>query len=245
MFKKLSILSPISVFCAYLLASIPIAQAITITTGYSKNWSGYVITAHSPFTSVTATWAVPTVASAPAPSYSSTWIGIGGVYINSNQLVQAGTEQDVKPDGTKAYFAWYEVYPKFPVVAGDVAPGDFITTTVYKLSGSPPTWHITMTDTSTGTTLIDRDVRVKTNFAAEASAEFIVERPLIRVGNQLTPLADFGTVEFSNCTTNQGDLDSPAQATRVVMTDDGTSSGAVLASPSALSGNNFSVDWGT
>jgi len=225
------------------LSSVPsmVLASPTVTTTYSKNWSGYIGNNPHPFNSISASWTVPAVATPSHPSYSSVWIGIGGAYQNSNKLVQAGTEQDVNSDGSTTYYAWYEIYPKLPVNLGPVAPGDSISTSIYRTPGSPPTWHITMIDTTADRTLIDTDIKLKTNFASQASAEFIVERPLIRVGNQLTPLADFNSVTFTNCETDQGSLSALGDVTKVIMTDDGTSSGTHLATPGSLSGDDFSV----
>ena len=67
-------------------------------TAYSYNWAGYYVTGTG-FTSVSASWTVPTVATT-STGYSSVWVGIGGV--NGNGLVQIGTEQDCLSSGTTA-----------------------------------------------------------------------------------------------------------------------------------------------
>src|ERR1041385_453473 len=119
--------APLTLIPIYLLFMTPAAFASS--TSYSSNWAGYVATG-GPFTSVSASWTVPSVASTPSPAYSSAWIGIGGAYKNSNKLVQAGTEQDVDSSGHASYSAWYEVYPLGTVVVGSVSAGDTITTTI-------------------------------------------------------------------------------------------------------------------
>jgi hypothetical protein len=96
---------------------------------------------------------------------------------------------------------------------------------------------------SNSTVLLDIDVKAKTNFAAEASAEFIVERPLLVLGHQIAPLAHFTDVTFSGCTAGVISLTSLDTATAITMTSDGTSSGTSLASPSSLSGDSFTVSW--
>jgi hypothetical protein len=218
----------------------------TETDDYSINWSGYVATAPTPFTSASATWEVPTISSS-SPAYSAVWVGIGGYYISSNKLIQAGTEQDYLSSGP-SYYAWVEIYPKAPVTIGSVSAGDTITVTISKNVGNPPSWHIKMTKTqgtSTPITLIDQDQRVKTNRASEASAEFIVERPLNLIGHQLLPLAEFGSVTFSNCKINQVGLGLITDFTMYTMTSTGTSLGDHLATPSDLSGNEFTIAYGT
>ncbi len=239
MMKK-EILALSSIAMMTLMIILPAVSAITITPEYTTNWSGYVATAPTPFTSVSASWTVPTVTAASTPAFSAIWTGIGGWYRNSNKLIQAGTEQDVTSGGT-SYFAWYEVYPKAPVNLATVNAGDSVTVSIYENKGNPATWHITITVNSIK--LLDTDVRAKTNFASEASAEFIVERPLLVLGHQLASLADFTDITFSNCNAGSTGLGSVNSALAVTMTRSGTSSGTTLASPTTLSGNGFTVTW--
>src|SRR5438445_9051939 len=65
-------------------------------TSSSSNWSGYAANGGT-FTSVTATWTVPTV-SATSSGADATWVGIGG--LTSNDLLQAGTQAMVDGSGT-------------------------------------------------------------------------------------------------------------------------------------------------
>jgi hypothetical protein len=242
--KKAFLPTLLSVFMLMLLFSAAPVSAAT-TTEYSSNWSGYVATTSrsDPFTLVSATWTVPTVETTPSPAYSSVWVGIGGWYRNGSKLIQAGTEQDVDSDGSPTYSAWYEVYPqKFPVPIGDVEPGDTISVSISKISEKPEYWNITVTDN--GNPLLNENVKLKPNFASQATAEFIVERPLLIRGHQLAPLADFGTVTFSNCTTNLDGLGSLDNIVQVNMTSDGSSTGTLLASPGDLSGNGFTIKYG-
>ncbi len=240
--KKLFILFIFAVSLTLLI--FPTSISASVTTTYSSNWAGYVATTSTstPFTSVSATWKVPKVSDTPSPAFSSAWVGIGGAYRNSSKLIQAGTEQDVASDGSVTYSAWYEIYPQFPVTVGTVNAGDTIFVSISKLPGKPPaTWNITMKDGTT--TLLDMNFKVNPNFASTVSAEFIVERPLLVVGHQVAPLADFGKVTFSGCSTNLGGLGS-LKSREVFMTRDGTATGTPLASPGNLSGNTFSVSYG-
>jgi hypothetical protein len=230
-------------FLAVLLMAIsPIVAALTPTPKYSTNWCGYVATAPTPFTSVNASWIVPTVALSPTPAYSGIWVGIGGWYRNSNKLIQAGTEQDVI-GGVASYSVWYEVYPKAPVNVATISYGDTVTVEIYENAGNPPTWHIKITVTGEAEPILDTDVKIKTNFAAEATAEFIVERPLLVIGHQTATLADFGTVTFNDCTVNGNGLGSITSAYNVTMMSTGTSSGTTLAYLSDISGDSLTVTW--
>jgi archaellum component FlaF (FlaF/FlaG flagellin family) len=160
-------------------------------------------------------------------------------------LIQVGTDQDVLNNGSAVYFAWHEVYPSSPVLIAYISPGDLITASVSQLSTNASTWHMLVLRNSA--TLVDITVRARINLASEDTAEFIVERPAIQVGrrDQLTALADFGTVTFSNCTTNQGTLASLAKAAIVTMKTNATSTGTVLAQPSTLniSADGFTVQY--
>ncbi len=229
---------------AMIMLLLPAPVSAAVTTTYSSNWAGYIATASgsSLFTSASASWTVPTVASTPKPAFSSAWVGIGGVFRNGSKLIQAGPEQDVNSDGTKTYSAWYEIFPQFPVTVGTVSPSDDIFVSITRLEGKPQRWNITMT--KNGTEILDKDFKVNPNFASQASAEFIVERPLLVVGHQTAPLADFGSVTFDNCSTSLGGLSSLTTVTEMIMTSNGTSSGTILATPNdSLSGNSFTVDY--
>ncbi len=221
-----------------LMLTLPAASALTVTDMYSLNWSGYVAYAPTPFTSVSATWTIPEVTGSTT-AYSAIWTGIGGWYRNSNKLIQAGSEQDIT-SATEQYSVWYEIFPQFPVTVATVAPGDTVAVSISENTGKPNTWHITITVNSN--TKLNSDFKVNTNFAAEATAEWIVERPLLVVGHQIAPLADFVTTTFSSCTASGTGLSALTEAYKVTMTSDGTSTGTALATPTSLSGNSFTVN---
>jgi hypothetical protein len=69
----------------------------------------------TPWTSALGSWRVPSVAEpdyaagAGGGWHSSSWVGIDGAG-TSNDVLQAGVEQQVDDDGTAKYFAWYEWY---------------------------------------------------------------------------------------------------------------------------------------
>src|SRR5690348_6309968 len=94
----------------------------------STNWSGYATTG-SRYTSVSGTWKQPTATcSAGQTAYSSFWVGIDGD--TTNTVEQTGTDADCS-SGTPTYYAWYEMYPKFPVnLSNTVKPGDSMSASV-------------------------------------------------------------------------------------------------------------------
>ncbi len=220
---------------------------------YSNNWSGYAAvaapssTTATAFDSISASWTVPEVTSALAPAYSSAWIGLGGFLQRGDRLVQAGTEEDVASDGSKNYYAWLEALPRPAVNVGHVLPRDIINVRINRVGNSKSTWHITLSRESKGIidTLVDNDFTIRTKTVSSGSAEFIVEAPAMvsgRTVSQFLPLADFEKVSFTNCTTNVGGLGSLTNLYKITMTSDGTKDGRLLASPTALADDGFSVN---
>jgi hypothetical protein len=233
---RVSVLVTLVLFSAMLM--LPRASAVpALTTVYASNWSGYVATAPGLYTSVSASWAVPSVSSS-SPAYSSVWIGIGGW--NSTRLIQVGTDQDVLNNGSAVYFAWREVYPGPVFLIGYVSPSDSIAATISQVSANASTWRMLVIRNSDA--LLNLTTRARVSVASQKTAEFIVERPAIQVGrrDQLTAMANFGTVTFSQCSTNQGALASLTSAVMVVMTGSGNSTGQYLAQPGVLETSNDS-----
>ena len=207
------------------------APNVYVRNDTSTNWSGYVA-APGTFTSVSAQWTEPTVTCGASAAYSAFWVGIDGD--TSSTVEQTGTDADCS-GGSPKYYAWYEMYPKFPVnLSGAVHPGDAMTATVSTSGGGQFTLALT-------------DLTAKWSFrtvqplkrAKLASAEVIAEAPSGSGG--VLPLANFGTVTFTTSQANGAALGSlkPTPLTMV------TSGGATKAAPSALdpSGESFSVSW--
>lgn len=199
----------------------------------STNWAGYAAAGSSgQFTTVSAKWTEPTVKCSSAATYSVFWVGLDG--FNSSTVEQTGSAGFCQ-GGSPVYFAWYEVYPKEPIIqinkpvaAGDSfsASATALTSTSFKLviSDSTQKWTFSTKQTLTGANL--------------SSAEVIAEAP----GNSsgVLPLANFGTVHFSSSMVNGKSLGS-FNPDEIVMV---TSGGTVKAQPSALSGGTaFSVTW--
>lgn len=218
--------------------SVPILGRIHhLKNSSSTNWSGYASTSSSGhFTDVKGSWTQPSATcSSGQTAYSSFWVGIDGD--NSNSVEQTGTDADCS-SGTPSYYAWYEMYPKYPVNLSKssypVRPGDHITGEVkYQGSGS---FLLTISNSTRGWSYHTTQSYSK---AARSSAEWIAEAPSSSSG--VLPLADFGTVYFTSCTANGVAISSNPNVDKIVMV---TSSGTVKAQPSSLSGGNaFSVAW--
>jgi hypothetical protein len=201
-----------------------------ITRSTSTNWAGYAATG-SRFTSVSATWKQPTASCTGGTSYSSFWVGLDGD--TSNTVEQTGTDADCS-SGTPVYYAWYEMYPKFPKnLSLAIHPGDTIHASV--TTDGKGSFTLTIANTTTGASFTTNQ-RLKS--AKLSSAEVIAEAPSSSGG--VLPLTNFGTVGFSAAMANGQAIGSfnPDPITMV------TSTGTVKASPSSLSGGTaFSVTW--
>ena len=158
------------------------AAASSLST--SSNWSGYSASGGT-FTSVTGSWTVPSV-SATTAGADATWVGIGG--IDSNDLIQAGTEATVS-GGAVTYNAWIEMLPaSSKPISLSVNPGDSVTVTITEKSAG--LWAIAMQNNTTGGAY-NTTVRYA---SSHTSAEWVQEAPSVNRGT--VPLDDFGTVKF-------------------------------------------------
>ena len=155
-------------------------------TSSSSNWSGYAANGGT-FTSVTATWTVPTV-SATSSGADATWVGIGG--LTTNDLLQAGTQAMVDGSGTVEYSSWIEMLPQSSRnVPLSVSAGDSVTVTITQQGGND--WLIAMKNNTTNGSY---SVTVQYS-SSSSSAEWVQEAP--SVGRGLISLDQFGTVKFS------------------------------------------------
>jgi hypothetical protein len=210
-------------------------------TSQSTNWSAYaVIGSNGAYSTVSGSWVEPSVScTSRSSSYSSFWVGLDGY--NSNSVEQLGTDSDCSRR-TPRYYGWYEMYPNPSVTLSTstylVSPGDTLTASVtyngnstYTLSmSSSRGWHFSTTQSGSFT---------------NSSAEWIAEAPSsCGFTCQVLPLANFGTVNFSNCTANGATIGNYGSSVwqEITMV---TSNGTVKAQPSALNGggDGFSVTW--
>jgi hypothetical protein len=219
-----------------------------ISHSTSTNWSGYAVTAPTPFTDVKGSWVEPAVSCGTTAatkggknkpgrvqsSYAAFWVGLDGY--SSSTVEQTGTDSDCN-GATPTYYAWYEFYPAFPVnFSNPVQPGDTITAEVNDAGGvvtvtiSDTTRHWTQTATHS-----DKGY-------ALSSAEWIAEAPS---SGQVLPLANFGTVDFSNASATGAGTTGPISAFTYDPLTMVTKSGQPKATPSALgsNGTSFSVTW--
>jgi Peptidase A4 family len=204
-----------------------------ISHSTSTNWSGYAVTGAGPYTSVSANWIQPGVNCAETPTaYSAFWVGLDGD--TTNTVEQTGTEADCS-SGSPVYYAWYEMYPKYPVnYSNRVVPGDSMSASVTEAGSG--TFRLTLTDATEGWT---QTTQQKLSHAKLGSAEVIAEAP--SSGRGVLPLADFGTANFSGATVDGSPMASLSGLDPITMD---SSSGAIEAKPSSMSkSGGFSDTW--
>ncbi len=213
-----------------------------VSRSTSTNWSGYAVQTDltSPqtgvVTDVKGTWQVPFVTSSNN-AWSSAWVGIDGY--SSPSVEQIGTDQDTSKRSTR-YYGWYEMYPNAAVLIPGftVGPGNIITAEVRYIGSNQ--YVLSMTNSSTGMSF----QTTQTAAAQRSSAEWIMEAPS---SGTVLPLANFGTIRFSDCSAQIAGTSGPISAwpyDPLTMVTGGRKS-AVKAAPSLLTsgGDGFSVTW--
>ncbi|HYL71112.1 MAG TPA: G1 family glutamic endopeptidase [Candidatus Dormibacteraeota bacterium] len=200
--------------------------------GVSTNWAGYAVSGFGPYTTVSASWTQPAVDCSKTPTgYSVFWVGLDGD--TSKTVEQTGTEANCV-GGSASYAGWYEMFPKRPVISSNrVEPGDSLTASVS--AGVKGSFHLTLTDATQGWSL---NTTQKKKSARRASAEVIAEAPATRKG--VLPLADFAPASFASATINGSLLTETTPGVEPITMKQGET---VKATPSGLSGGNFSVTW--
>jgi hypothetical protein len=113
------------------------------------------------YTGIKGTWTVPAILGTTdgcghaddnhAKAKSSTWIGIGGPGFSN--LLQIGTIQDLEPDNSTHYSAFWEMIPgnasqTYGQNGFGVCPGDTVTATITEQA--PNHWVMAMTNDTTG-----------------------------------------------------------------------------------------------
>jgi hypothetical protein len=200
----------------------------------SSNWAGYFKTG-CVFTTVSGRWTVPTPTSTSTTDISTdaAWIGIGGV--NTNDLIQVGTEETVDPDGTINAAVFYELLPDAPhfPTSITVSPGDKISASLNEVSAN--NWLISITNTTKGQTC----TKTVAYTSSHASVEWIEEDPSYTDGS-LVPFDDFGSVSFTDASaTGNGTSGTLSDASSIKLVDAQYRS---LATPGAILGSDsFSV----
>jgi hypothetical protein len=212
----------------------PIAHApfLGFASG-SINWSGYAADG-STFNSVSASWVQPTGTCTGKETFSAFWVGLDGD--SSDTVEQTGSEVDCR-GGTPHYYAWYEMYPAYPVnFANAVIPGDHFTASV---TASGDNFTLKISDTTEGWS---HTVHKSLSSAKKSSAEVIAEAPCCQSNGNILNLTDFGTVNFSNAMANGAPLGNshPTKINMIASCQGGTCGSNKDKTSALTGGENFS-----
>lgn len=223
------------------LAAAP-AMAATdeaISGTQSTNWAGYAALRSAKYTGIGATWVVPTPEKDDTVPLATdaTWIGIGG--IKKDDLIQAGT-QAITKSGKTTYRAWYELLPDYQkAIPLEVRGGDTVQVTLSEFS--PDLWLLAFSNQTTDA----QYYLVLPYESSRSTAEWIQEMPhLSSSGDSVyAPLDKFGTVTFKDAyavvKTSTKNLEEASVKPITMVSSDGD---IVLASPSSLAADSFSVE---
>jgi hypothetical protein len=253
------LITSLAIAGAAALATVPAALGDTPASdaATSGNWSGYVASGNSNFSSVSGSWVQPAASSCTSgDGYAAFWVGLGGASGQSQSLEQTGTQSDCV-NGQTQYYAWYELVPSAPVKLDmTINPGDHISARV-GVSGTSVT--VALSDQTTGGSTTKT---LQMQNPDTSTADWIAEAPseCDSGGNcQALPLADFSTVTFTSATAtangHTGTISDPNWSAQAVQLSSGDSNGygpqftsaesSASAQPSTLSsdGSSFTVDW--
>ena len=191
----------------YAAAQVPLSPMEPATaTDSSYNWAGYVAGSGT-YSAVFANWIVPRVDSMGSSlAADATWVGIGGV--ESEDLIQVGTQTIAGSGGSVHYEAWWETLPEVSEHLNlDVSPGDSVSASLVYLGNNM--WRVSLIDNTT-----NKEAQITVPYHSSlSSAEWVEEMPAMEEGNSLIPLDDFGTMGFwGACTVKDGTSMSPGEA---------------------------------
>ncbi|HET7736073.1 MAG TPA: G1 family glutamic endopeptidase [Nocardioidaceae bacterium] len=252
--------TPIPRLCSRPWSGSESVQNVLVTAN-SASWSGYSgepIAANN-YVAVSGEFDQPgRLGSTCVNPRQATWVGLGGARDRpdgSGGLLQTGTARTA----TGAPYAWFEWIghtsddqsigvSEQVITSLDVAVGDHIHLSVfYQTSNSQANFIVQNETTGQYQSIIQ--TFSNNRFYDGRDADFITERP--KVGGQLAPLQNFGTVTWNSVKAqNQlGDwqfLDALATQVRKHMTADGSSSATRLATAGSIggpSGGAFTTTW--
>jgi hypothetical protein len=200
----------------------------------SSNWSGYAASGGTgAFTSVSANWTEPTGhCSGSGDQYSAYWVGLDGY--TSQTVEQTGSEVDCI-GGSPQYYAWWEMYPGASHnFSNTVAPGDSFSASVTYAGGSSYTLKISDNTQDWSHTLSE-----SLSSGKRSSAEVIVEAPCCTGSGGILPLADFGTLNFTDAMVDGSPI-GDSSPTKITMASGGVKKDKISA---LTSGENFTATW--
>jgi hypothetical protein len=182
---------------------------------------------------VSGEWTVPTLNCVVVPNGgTSDWVGVNG-WVDPADLFQVGTSSTCSGGSQSNFAVWsdgafsYAWQQQFTVNAGDVISAEV-------QQSSSGTWTATVTDVTSGQSATASESAVY----AGSSAEWVAEDSGVQGSSNLTPLADFGIVTFTNLRVTPTSALTYADAIEML-----TSGGSAEAMPSQPQGASFSVTY--
>ncbi len=228
------------------MARNPGLQPAVVTSINSPNWAGYAVSPLSSsdpgVISVSATWTQPAVTCPTSNARASFWVGLDG--LNNGTVEQIGTEA-VCTTGATVYRMWWEMFPNISTIIGSINAGDVISASVGYSPGAD-TYILSINDTTRRSGFSTVQTCPSGATCNHDSAEWIAEAP--SVGGSQVPLANYGSVTFTNCTfidtngaTNTPNSRTPFRRTRIFQNDLTNA----LATPGSTSadGRTFTDSW--
>jgi hypothetical protein len=190
----------------------------------TTNWAGYDATG-GPFTGVRGTFTVPGVgAGATSSEYTTVWVGLDGA--DNDNLMNAGIIEEVDPSNASAFLVsafWViGVGSSLNMIDSvDVSAGDTVSVIISQVSGT--TWEISLQDVTNG----ESYSTTQTYTGPGSEADWIVSSGSVE---PFTPAVSFSNLGVAGTATG---LEEPVLYV----------GNSAAATPSALSGTNFSVSY--
>ncbi len=247
----------VAIWLALLLASLtvlssvvtPFLRNIQTQTLVSLDWAGYAVASNNLFpqplvTGVNGSWTVPAVTPTAVDTFSAAWIGIGGQ--SDTTLIQTGSEHD-SINGQAVYSLWYEILPASSITISSIQinPGDLISASITLVDAKTNSWLVEIDDVTTGGCFTQNCFGQTMDYnSSKLTAEWIIERPT--VNNQISNLANFSTVTFSQLSAQVGSKVGTVSdfSNYQVIMQDRQNNLLVAVSPLNRAGNSFSVTYG-
>lgn len=204
-------------------------------TAYAPVWAGYVLESsengNETYTDASGQWVQPSFSGLLAnPSF---WVGLGG--FDDSVIVQAGADSNAtRAGGSTRYEFWVEDYPNGSIWQAQpvIRAGDTLYVSVSYVSSMG---YALLSNQTTGNYTF---VSFNAPYFSGSSCDFIHEA----YGQDYS---SWGSTTFSSCSYgNSNDvtgLFTSKNYTKVIMTNNGTSSGSWEAYPSSASSGSFSV----
>ena len=215
----------------------------------SRNWDGYITYASSEstdFSAVAATWIQPSVTCEAKGAWTVFWVGLDGWF--NDTVEQGGTQAECgSVGGTAAYSMWWEMYPTNSIqTVLAIHPGDKITASV-KFAKATSEYTIKVKDATSGKSFTRQEQCASGLVCDRNSADVITEDVGHYPGSGYFPLADYGTMGYTNAKVTDtagasGSISASDWLNASVTESAGTTTYASV-TPLSAQGSSFDAVW--